>query len=135
LLKIEKWDILDQERRVIYIHPASSGSTSLVYPVKIEPRTTFYAALAMAPEAWTAEGDGVVFSMYVEDHQGTQQIFSKYINPKQNLADQCWHVQSIDISAYIGQTITLIFETDAGLENDLRYDWAGWGFPRLLVIP
>jgi hypothetical protein len=135
LLKIEKWDILDQERRVIYIHPASSGSTSLVYPVKIEPRTTFYAALAMAPEAWTAEGDGVVFSMYVEDQAGFHLLYSQYVDPKHQQQDRQWTTIRIDLSPYKDKLVRLILAVNSGPADDQRYDWAGWGFPRLLVIP
>ena len=58
LLKVEQWEILDEGRDVLFVHPAPSGSTALVYPVKIEPATTFQADLAVAPEAWTLEGDG-----------------------------------------------------------------------------
>ena len=30
-------------------------------------------------------------------------------------------------------TVTIIFETGAGPAGDYRYDWAGWGAPRLVV--
>jgi len=37
----------------------------------------------------------------------------------------------IDLSDYAGQTVTLIFETTTGPAGDYRYDWAGWGEPRV----
>jgi len=33
LLKVERWKILDREREVLFLHPAASGSTALVYPL------------------------------------------------------------------------------------------------------
>jgi tetratricopeptide (TPR) repeat protein len=124
----------DEQKRVLFMHPNARAE----YVVDLTGFQNLSALdlkfdIAMSPQSWMQEGDGVSFSILFENDQGTQQIFSKYINPKQNLADQCWHVQSIDISAYIGQTITLIFETDAGPDEDLRFDWAGWGEPRLLI--
>ena len=54
------------------------------------------------------------------------------INPKQNPADRRWFSQIIDLSDYAGQTLTITFETDSGQMGDNRYDWAGWGSPRLI---
>ena len=64
LLKVERWEILGQERQVLFVHPAPSGSTALVYPVYIEPGATLRADLAVAPEAWAADGDGVTGRSY-----------------------------------------------------------------------
>ena len=41
LFKVEQWEIQGQSREVLFAHPAASGSTALVYPVKVEPRTFF----------------------------------------------------------------------------------------------
>ena len=64
--------------------------------------------------------------------QGTEQVFSTYIDPKQDEADRRWHPYVIDLSDYAGQVVTIIFETGTGPAGDYRYDWAGWGAPRLL---
>ena len=77
-------------------------------------------------------GDGVAFAVYVVSEQGARQVFSTYIDPTHNKADRRWHPHTVDLSACAGQTVTLVFETSTGPAGDHRYDWAGWGEPRLL---
>jgi len=131
LLKVERWKILDQEREMLFVHPGTSGSTSLVYPVMIEPYTTLWANLAVAHEAWTMEGDGVTFSVYIEDDTGLHLVFSCYIDPKHHPQDQNWQPIKINLSSFNNKLVRLILTVGSGPAGDQRYDWAGWGEPKL----
>ena len=131
LVKQEQWKILDEEREVLFVHPAPSGSTALVFPVKIEPATTFRADLAVAPEAWALEGDGLTFSLYVEDNTGMQLVHSRYVDPKHHQQDRRWVPLQVDLSSFGGELVRLILVVGSGPAGDQRYDWAGWGEPRL----
>jgi hypothetical protein len=132
LFKVEQWEISGSERVVLSLHPATSGSTTLVYPVKIEPQTTLRTLLAIAPEAWTAEGDGVTFSIYVEDDAGFHLIYSQYVDPKHQQQDRRWIPIQVDLAAFQGKIVHLILTVNSGPAGDLRYDWAGWAEPRLV---
>ena len=131
LLQVEQWDVLGQQRETLFVHPTPSGSTALVYPVWIEPRTTLRADLAVAPEAWEAEGDGVTFSVYVEDEAGMYLLYSRYVDPKHHDLDRRWLPLQVDLSPYGGQLVRVILVTGSGPAGDRRHDWAGWGAPRL----
>ncbi|MGD8473259.1 MAG: hypothetical protein PVH95_07870 [Anaerolineae bacterium] len=131
LVKLEQWEILGEERAVLFVHPALSGSTALVFPVKIEPATTFRADLAVAPEAWTLEGDGLTFSLYVENNAGMQLVRSSYLDPKHHQQDRRWVPLQVDLSSFGGELVRLILVVGSGPAGDQRYDWAGWGEPRL----
>jgi hypothetical protein len=131
LFKVEQWEILGRSQPVLFVHPAASGSTALVYPVKIEPRTTFRAEVAVAPGAWTAAGDGVTFSVYVEDEAGMHLLYSRYVDPKHHQQDKRWIPVQVDLSAYGGRLARIILATGSGPAGDAAYDWAGWGAPRL----
>ncbi len=131
LLKIERWEILGREQQVLFVHPAPSGSTALVYPVRIAPHAALRADLAVAPEAWTAEGDGVTFSVYVEDETGIHLLYSRYVDPKHHQADRYWLPIRVDLSPFGGKIVRIILVTGPGPAGDSRYDWAGWGAPRL----
>lgn len=111
---------------------ASTGASPLLAGAT-EGELLFIFDLATAPESWHQSGDGVTFAIYVESDQGTEQVFSTYIDPKQDLAARRWHPQTADLSAYAGQTVSITLETDAGPAGDDRYDWAGWGVPQLLI--
>ena len=132
-IEAEAWTILGGAKRVLYQHPALSGSSWLEYTVDVGKGSVLSFDVATAPESWDQPGDGVTFAVYVESDQGMEQIFSTYIDPKQDEADRRWHPHAIDLSEYAGQTVSIIFETGAGPARDYRYDWAGWGTLRLLA--
>jgi hypothetical protein len=131
LLKVERWEILGEEREVLFVHPAASGSVALVYPVRIEPGTTFRADLALAPEAWTQEGDGVTFSLFVEDDAGMQLVDSHYVDPKHHQQYRRWVPMRVSLAGSGGKVVRLILAANSGPAGDRRYDWGGWGEPRL----
>ena len=131
--------------------PLTSGGTEGGPPSPLisggtEGGLTLVFDVATSPESWSLEGDGVTFAVYVESDQdtqhptsntqypisNTQQLFSTYVDPKRNDSDRRWHPHVVDLSDYAGQTVTIVFETGTGPAGDYRYDWAGWGSPRLL---
>jgi len=125
------------QRRVLYAHP----ELRVCYQVRIDEGAQLVFDVAMAPDSWGEEGDGVSFAIYVEADQSSQRaenaneqlVFSKYIDPKHNEEDRRWDGHVVDLSDYANQTVMIIFETSGGPEGDLRYDWAGWGMPMLLA--
>lgn len=131
LFKVENWTILDQAKDVLFTHPADSGSTALVYPVMIQPGTIFKTDIAVAPEAWQGEGDGVTFSVYVEDDAGMHLLYSRYVDPKHHQADRNWLPVQVNLSRYQGKLVRIILATGSGPAGDRQYDWAGWGNPIL----
>ncbi len=131
LFKVEQWNMLGETHQVLFVHPAASGSTALVYPVKIEPRTAFCADLAVAPEAWGQAGDGVTFSVYVEDEAGMHSVYSQYVDPKHQQQDRRWLPIRVDLGAFSGKLVRFILVTGSGPAGDRTYDWAGWGDPYL----
>jgi hypothetical protein len=100
----------------------------------------------MDPASWTEAGDGVTFGITVHPGPALEDqvvgeiapdadpilLWSTYIDSKQNRADRRWHPFTVDLAAYGGRRVTLVFRTSPGPENDSQYDWAGWGVPRLL---
>ncbi len=72
-------------------------------------------------------GDGVGFSVYVLQGTSRSQVFSQYIDPKNLPCDRRWFDESIDLSPWSGQSISLLFRTDGGPAGDISWDWAYWG--------
>lgn len=132
LVDVREWAFSEGKRRVLYQHPdPESGYTRLEYQVDIPLSCILLSGIALAPESWRKEGDGVLFQLYLEDGQGLHLLFSRYIDPKNNPEDRKYHPFRLELSHYQGQARKLIFVTDAGPREDVRNDWAGWIEPKL----
>ncbi len=84
-------------------------------------------AIALDPAVWKPEdGDGVTFEILVAP---VQTLFSRSIDPKNNVHDRRWYPADLDLSSFGGQQVLLSFHTLPQANN--AYDWAGWGDLRL----
>ncbi|MBN1661650.1 MAG: tetratricopeptide repeat protein [Anaerolineae bacterium] len=115
------------ERRTLFMHPDARAR----YTVQVPGGATLQFDIATSPGSWDQPGDGVTFAIYVESVAGMEGLFSAYIDPKHDPDARRWHPGTVDLGAYSGQEVTLVFETSSGPEGDVQYDWAGWGLPRL----
>jgi hypothetical protein len=56
-------------------------------------------------------------------------LFSRWLDPRNNPADRRWVDEAVDLSPYLGQTVTLHLRTLPGANS--AADWSGWGDLRL----
>ncbi|MEM4203751.1 MAG: tetratricopeptide repeat protein [Candidatus Methanomethylicaceae archaeon] len=122
--------VVDQSPKgVIFHHPPGRIDFQLPTP----PNAALQFALSLAPNVWQpGKGDGVQFDIYLDNGSVRQNIFSRYIDPKNIPEHRKWHDYEIDLSPWAGQTVTITFETGCGPNNNCDYDWAGWGEPRIV---
>lgn len=125
------------EVATLFMHPSSSSEFELSLPkVESNSRLLFKSSVAISPDAWSQAGDGVEFIVSVADSNGNhKQLLSVYIDPKNNEQDREWKNIELDLTQHTGQSIKLILETTPGPSGDDRFDWAGWGNPRILMQP
>lgn len=117
-------------REVLFQHPPSEVS----YQVSLPPAAHLRFSTAVSNEAWDLgddAGDGVVFEIYIEADGRREKIFLEYLDPKHVLSDRGWHEHDLNLAEWSGHTVTLAFVTTPGPNDDLRYDWAGWGEPSI----
>jgi len=133
-LKNGMYEINGVRKFSIFMHPLSTAAYELKLP-ELEGDETLWLdfSIGMLPESWSQPGDGVNFSITLQTPNQVIDLYSSYIDPKNNLQDRQWKPEKIDLSAYRGQDVTLIFKTDGGEAGDLQFDWAGWGEPAILV--
>lgn len=114
---------------MLFAHPPSQ----IIYTVQVPANARLDFSLALSPEVWKlGNGDGVQFDIYVSNDRVRQNVFSQYIDPKNVPADRRWYDSEVDISPWAGETVTVTFSTGCGPNDDCRYDWAGWGQPRIV---
>src|SRR5579871_1597044 len=111
-----------------------TGPSRLTYAhVAIPEKAWLRVSLALKPEAWSMDGDGVTFFIIVSDGKNPESVLTRDIDPHSVSADRAWHDELIDLSDYGGETIDIIFNTRSGPRGDSKDDLALWGAPRLVV--
>jgi hypothetical protein len=102
----------------------------LPYRIRVgsDSKEIFDFSYALDPAVFDKmSGDGVEFVIEVKDASGRiAKRFSQYIDPKHNPRERRWMNGQVDLSAYRGQTIELLFTTTPGPKGDAAYDWAAW---------
>ena len=115
---------------ILFQHPPSQVSFDLEIPlngwIQFSP--------VLAPEVWQfGKGDGVNYEIEIETQKNTKQkIYEDYFDPKNIVSERTLITKSISLARWSGQTVKVNFITGCGPNNDCRFDWAGWGEPRIL---
>ena len=91
-------------------------------------------SLGMREESWTRPGDGVLFRVGVSYGGRYEELVSLVVNPFANHADRQWYPLLLDLSPFAGESVEIIFNTNAGAESsNTDNDLAVWGEPRVTV--
>jgi hypothetical protein len=134
----ENFTVLDQTiaaetRRAIFAHPHSRITWRLTLPRDAWLRVW----LGLKPEAWDQEGDGVLFRIGISDTRNYDEVLNQMVDPFANADDRRWIPVELDLSAYAGQQVEIIFNTNpSGPEKkkgDTRNDLAVWGAPEIYI--
>lgn len=117
-----------QSGRALYQHPP----TRLIYHLRLERPLVLKTAVALLPQAWNQEGDGVVFYVAVEEGSAElDYLFFRHIGPELMEDLQDWQEVSVDLGRYTGKEIRLVLGTDPGPNQDWKNDFAVWREPKL----
>ncbi len=114
-------------RRALLARPHSR----LIYTVAVPVDAWLETAFAMKPESWDLPGDGAQFRIGISDGRVYEEVLRQYVNPKRG--DRRWFSVRLDLSAYEGRQVKLIFNTDPGPPegSDGANDLAVWAEPRV----
>ena len=122
-------DINGDRRVSLFPHTPSK----ITYKLALPERAILSFGIGVNPEVWSGDkGDGVLFEIYVEDESVLDRVFSKYIDPRNNVVDRKWHDETVDLSRYNGKHVNLSFVTIPGPLNNGTYDLPVWSDPRLI---
>lgn len=114
---------------------AVSQASRIVWKETIPSHAWLDVSLALREEAWSKDGDGVLFMVGITAAGKYDELLSLVVNPFGNPADRQWYPLMLDLSPYAGQEVEIIFNTRAGpgesgtAENDL----AVWGAPAIVT--
>jgi hypothetical protein len=113
------------------------ADSRLVWRVILPNQGWLRAAIALEPGVWTQEGDGMVFRVGISDGRTYKELFAQRLDPYGNAQDRRWVPVSVDLSAYGGRPVEVIFNTNASLPGkaDSRNDIGFWGAPGIYLRP
>jgi hypothetical protein len=123
--------VLAGERHNAVFAPAFSR---IRWKVQVPRRGILQVYYGLREDAWTGEGDGVVFSIGVSDGRTFEEYVRETVSPKDRDSDRRWLSATIDLAPYEGQVVELNFNTYSGPrghDTDKRNDFALWGDPRV----
>jgi hypothetical protein len=124
--------IKGETRHSIYIHPTSR----LRYRITVPDDGRLQAWLGVKEETWDKPSDGVLFRIGVSDGREYEEVVNQHVDPANNANDRRWVPVDVDLSAYAGQQVELIFNTNSSPRNrgdNPAYDWAVIGDPVIVV--
>ena len=107
-------------------------NSRITFHVRVPDDGWLRVSLGMKPESWDKEGNGVYFFAGVSDGKSFEQLFTQTVNPFKNAAERRWIPVSVDLAAYAGEEIDVIFNTRSsgpGQPDDTRNDLPLWGAP------
>jgi hypothetical protein len=119
----------------IYAHPPSR---IIFHDIKVPPDARLETFLAIKEEAWSKGTDGVYFRVGVSQGETYTDLLKRHVDPHKVEGDRAWIPVSIDLSAYAGQTVNVIFNTHEsvpGFGANPLYDFAVFGAPRIVTAP
>ena len=121
-------------RPALFTHAASR----LIFKdVTVPDNGRLKAWIAVKEEAWSQEAsDGVLFRFGVDDGR-YDELLNQLVDPRHNANDRGWLPVDIDLTAYAGQKVKLIFNTNTSLpgKDNGAYDFAVWGEPSNVTRP
>jgi hypothetical protein len=123
-----------QARKAVLVKDPSR----LVYSVTVPDNAELHVSLGMLEEAWTTQGDGVVFRILVGAGGNPEELLNLNLNPFANPSDRGWHDLTLDLSEYAGESVDLFFNTNSSppsrpAKDDRNGDLAVWGAPRIVT--
>ena len=114
---------------------AATPPTRITWKVRIPQNGWLKVHVGLKPEAWTAEGDGVFFYVGISDGRSFDRLFEQTVSPFSHSGDRKWHPVWVDLAAYAGEEVSVIFNTRSsppGKGDDARNDLAVWGAPEII---
>lgn len=124
--------IAGETKRSIYAKPP----TRITWHVTLPNDAWLRGAIGVDEQAWNKEGDGVLFFIGVSGPGGYQTLLEQHLDPHASRADRRWVPVLIDLSAWGGKRVDIIFNTRTSVKgDDPRNDFAYWGAPAICLRP
>ena len=128
---LEDVQIAGERKHCIYATPQARIIWSVTIPNEARLETLY----GMREDSWDKPAaNGAQFRIGISDGRIYEELLRRIVNPSATQTDRQWQVASLDLAAYAGKRVQVIFNTDPGPPGDLNtaYDFSVWGEPRIV---
>ncbi len=125
--------VAGETKRAIYVQPP----TRITWKVTLPNDGWLRTAIAVDEQAWDKDGDGVLFMIGISNGDRYDALLEQHLDPHASRADRRWVPVMLDLSAYSGKQVNIIFNTRTSIRggDDRRNDFAYWGAPAVCLRP
>lgn len=127
-LGVKALKLKDDERNALYLRSPAHLDIPVLVPAG-HPHLQFGTALDPASCGQSIQGNSLDYRVLLTDDKGQHEIFRRSIDPKSTPAECGWSDQSVDLSAWSGQRVTLTLTNESAASGE-----AYWSEP-LVIIP
>lgn len=125
---IETVVISGERQRSLFAHPFSR----VIWTVTVPEGAVLRTAAALRPDSWKSPSDGAIFRVGVSDGPTYTNLAREVVRPQDVPSDRRWFPIEIDLSAYAGRQVQVIFNTEPGESGNAVGDACVWGSPRIV---
>ncbi len=115
-------------QRSLFAHPFSR----VIWTVQVPEGAVLRTAAALRPDSWLLESDGAIFRIGVSDGPTYTNLVRQVVRPQDEPEDRRWFPIEVDLSAYAGRQVRVIFNTEPGESGNAVGDACVWGAPRIV---
>jgi hypothetical protein len=133
-LEVKDVTIGGQSHKAILAPPHSRIS----YNIQVPRRATLTLWFGLREDAVAKGSDGAQFRIGVSDGRTYEEYLREFVDPKTNEKDRRWFDASVDLSAYEGQQVWIVLNTDPEppparprVPRTAVADYAVWGEPKI----
>jgi hypothetical protein len=101
-------------------------SAKVSFKTRVDPHEPILEGVAALKSGVSERSDGVGFRLELRDGDKVETLFHAFLDPNGDAADRAGRPFRLDLRAYGGRQIELLFSTDPGPKSDNTGDWAGW---------
>jgi hypothetical protein len=120
---------INSERKpAIFAHPFAR----ITWSVDVPERATLRTAAGLREDSWNTPADGALFRIGISEGEIYTELYRQMIQPQLKASDRRWFPIEIDLSAYAGRRVKVIFNTEPGDVGNAVADACVWGAPRIV---
>jgi len=127
LVGVRWFEINGQRLPVLWAHAFSR----LQFRTEVPTGGKLKFGVAISPEVWDKDSDGVEFVITVTTAESIDQVYWRAIDPAHNPDDRRWFQEQVDLNRYAGREVLITLNTYPRENNN--WDWAGWVHPVIVT--